>query len=334
MKVGGARAVGGEADQVDQPGIHVLRHVDDGAIFGEHGVECHHRLAVGPGQPAECWAIGEAREARGEKRRGQIIAETAIDKHQARGIDPRRTCEQVCAVGNQADRLVKYGGCDRPEVGVFPRLDATARQAGAAEFLGGGIANSAVARQALPQPRIAREEPLRAGGCRGGHRKAPQRATSGGAVWVRSSGFSSTEENRTAKVAHRNRSLRRCSRMQQVHRSRYARTRSSHRWAKAPQDHRSRYFPHCSGASQPPWPSVVLRANSVLKSLGDCAHPLTMRRMLLRFITVTPLLPPTRRSRALPVPVPAPGRRTARSDHPQARARGPERCSPATAGSA
>jgi len=56
---GAACGFAGQADEVDHPGSGVRRHVDDGAVFRQHGVERCQRLAIGAGERAEFRPVGE-----------------------------------------------------------------------------------------------------------------------------------------------------------------------------------------------------------------------------------------------------------------------------------
>ena len=55
----------GDADELNDAAVDPRRHVQCGAIDREHGVECHHRLAVRPGEGAEIRLLGEAGKSGG-----------------------------------------------------------------------------------------------------------------------------------------------------------------------------------------------------------------------------------------------------------------------------
>ena len=206
-------------------------------------------------------------------------------------------CQQAGAIAGKAQRFVERGGRDRAQVGVFPGLDAAARKPGAAERFGGGIAGGAVAWQTVAQACVTREEAVGAGQCRGGHCHASRRRP----VAAGSKSNFNTEAERRATEGHRSRSV-----------------------------------PRCRGGTRPPWRSVALRVSSVIKCLRSRPGAPAPRSSQPRRITtsITRLLPPSRRSRALPVRAPDPGRRSARYARRTAHTPDPARCDRASAGGA
>jgi hypothetical protein len=148
------------ADQQQRAGINVFRHIDDGAVFGEHGVQRHHRFAIGPGQHPEIGKLREAAYGGFFRQDGLRLVEAALSKDQARHVFEAAQIGQ--SVGAEAagfgQGFMEIVLGQRREAGVFPGFVAAGRQAEFAQKFGSVLAALRAAGEAAGQTVIARQE--------------------------------------------------------------------------------------------------------------------------------------------------------------------------------